>query len=53
MKIAVLGTGAVGRALAARLAGLGHEVVIGTRAVEQTLARTDPNDDFSFLHWSQ
>lgn len=43
MKIAVLGTGMVGRALAARLAGLGHDVVIGTRDVDQTLARTEPD----------
>ena len=42
MKIAVLGTGMVGRALARRLADLGHDVVIGTRDVEQTLARTEP-----------
>ena len=41
MKIAVIGTGMVGRALAGRLAGLGHDVVIGTREVEQTLARTE------------
>src|SRR5581483_1283831 len=41
MRIAVLGTGMVGRALAARLAELGHDVVIGTRDVEETLARTD------------
>ncbi|WP_406020660.1 NAD(P)-binding domain-containing protein [Nocardioides sp. NBC_00850] len=40
MKIAVLGTGMVGRALAGRLSGLGHEVVIGTRDVEATLGRT-------------
>lgn len=31
MRYAVLGTGNVGRALSARLAGLGHEVVMGTR----------------------
>jgi predicted dinucleotide-binding enzyme len=43
MKIAVLGTGMVGRALAGRLAGLGHDVVVGTRDVEQTLARTEPD----------
>lgn len=42
MKITVLGTGMVGQQLASRLAGLGHDVVIGTRDVEQTLARTDP-----------
>lgn len=41
MQIAVLGTGAVGRTLAGRLDGLGHDVVIGTRDVAQTVARTD------------
>ena len=41
MKIAVLRNGMVGRGLAACLAELGHDVVIGTRDVEQTLARTD------------
>ncbi|WP_336697747.1 NADPH-dependent F420 reductase [Curtobacterium sp. USHLN213] len=44
MEIAVIGTGMVGRAFATRLAGLGHDVVIGTRDVEQTLARTEPDD---------
>jgi predicted dinucleotide-binding enzyme len=43
MRIGVLGTGMVGRALAGRLAGLDHDVVIGTRGVEQTLARSDPD----------
>jgi 8-hydroxy-5-deazaflavin:NADPH oxidoreductase len=43
MKIAVLGTGMVGRALAGRLAELGHDVVIGTRDVDQTLARNEPD----------
>lgn len=42
MKIAVLGTGMVGRALAGRLAAIRHDVVIGTRDVEQTLVRTEP-----------
>ncbi len=41
MKIAVLGTGMVGRALAGKLAQLGHDVVVGTRDVDETLARTD------------
>lgn len=41
MKVAVIGTGMVGRALAGRLAGLGHDVVIGTRDVEATLTRTE------------
>jgi 8-hydroxy-5-deazaflavin:NADPH oxidoreductase len=43
MKIAVLGTGVAGQALAGRLAGLGHEVTVGTRDVAATLARTEPD----------
>jgi 8-hydroxy-5-deazaflavin:NADPH oxidoreductase len=43
MKIAVLGTGSVGQALAGKLAELGHEVVIGTRDVAASLARTQPD----------
>ncbi|PZR89302.1 MAG: NADP oxidoreductase [Stutzerimonas stutzeri] len=39
MKIAVLGTGMVGRALAKRFAETGHEVAVATRDVEKTLAR--------------
>jgi hypothetical protein len=39
MDIAVLGTGIVGRTLAARLAELGHTVTIGTRDPRATLAR--------------
>ena len=40
MKIAVLGTGMVGQALAGRLAELGHDVTVGTRDVSDTLSRT-------------
>ena len=43
MKIAVLGTGRVGQAIAARLHGLGHEVAVGTRDPQSTLARTEPD----------
>ena len=43
MKIAVLGTGSAGRTVAAGLAKLGHEVVIGTRDPQATLARRDPD----------
>ena len=43
MKIAVLGTGMVGQAIAARLSGLGHDVTIGTRDPQATLARTEPD----------
>jgi predicted dinucleotide-binding enzyme len=43
MRIAVLGTGSVGRTLAAAFHGLGHEVTIGTRDVAATMGRTDPD----------
>lgn len=43
MKLAVLGTGMVGRALAGRLDELGHDVTIGTRDPQATLARTEPD----------
>lgn len=46
MKIAVLGTGMVGKTLAPRLAELGHEVILGTRDVAATLAKED------FAAWS-
>jgi predicted dinucleotide-binding enzyme len=41
MDIAVLGTGVVGRTLAARLSQLGHAVVVGTGDVAVTRARTE------------
>lgn len=41
MNIVVLGTGSVGRTLAAKLAELGHETVIGTRDVAELMARTE------------
>lgn len=44
MRIAVLGTGMVGRAVSARLAQLGHEVTVGTRDPEATRARPDHQD---------
>jgi hypothetical protein len=54
MNIAVLGTGMVGQALAARLHQLGHAVVVGTRDPQETLARTEPdqmgNPPFSAWH---
>jgi 8-hydroxy-5-deazaflavin:NADPH oxidoreductase len=43
VKIAVLGTGIVGRTMAARFADLGHEVAIGTREPEATLTRSEPD----------
>jgi len=43
MNIAVFGTGSVGQALANRLAELSHQVLIGTRNVENALAKTEPD----------
>jgi predicted dinucleotide-binding enzyme len=43
VKIAVLGTGMVGQALAARLSGLAHAVTVGTRDPQATLARSEPD----------
>ena len=43
MRIAVLGAGMVGRALAELPDGLGHEVTVGTRDVATTLAGAEPD----------
>ena len=43
MNIGILGTGMVGRAHAAKLAALGHDVVIGTRDAAKTLAVDQPD----------
>lgn len=43
MKIGVLGTGMVGQAISGKLAELGHDVVVGTRDVDATLAHREPN----------
>ncbi|GAB2559270.1 NADPH-dependent F420 reductase [Spirosoma areae] len=54
-KIAVLGTGMVGRTIADRLTSIGYTVVIGTRDVTETLAKTEP-DAFGnppFATWQQ
>ena len=55
MKIAVLGTGVVGKALAEGLVELGHEVVVGTRNPADTLARTEPDvaGGPPFAQWRQ
>jgi 8-hydroxy-5-deazaflavin:NADPH oxidoreductase len=43
VRLGILGTGVVGKTVAARLAELGHEVVIGTRDPQETMARTEPD----------
>ena len=53
MGIAILGTGGVGRTLAAKLIEDGHQVFIGTREVAKTMARTEPDavGNPSFSKW--
>lgn len=56
MKIAVIGTGAVGRTLAAKLDELGHDVAMGTRDVESTLAAEGPTGALghpSYANWQE
>jgi predicted dinucleotide-binding enzyme len=43
MRLGILGTGVVGKTIAARLAGLGHEVMVGTRDPDETMSRTEPD----------
>lgn len=55
MQFGILGSGVVGRTIATRLVELGHNVTIGTRDVDITLARAEPdgygNPPFSI--WQQ
>ena len=55
MRLGILGTGVVGKTIAARLTGLGHEVMVGTRDPEETLSRTEPDryDNPPFSAWQQ
>ena len=41
MRFGILGTGVVGKTIAARLADLGHEVMVGTRDPEETTSRAE------------
>jgi 8-hydroxy-5-deazaflavin:NADPH oxidoreductase len=43
MNISILGTGVVGQTIAGKLAEVGHEVMVGTRDVDKTLAHTEPS----------
>jgi 8-hydroxy-5-deazaflavin:NADPH oxidoreductase len=43
VRFGILGTGTVGKTIAARLAGLDHEVMVGTRNPEETASRTEPD----------
>jgi predicted dinucleotide-binding enzyme len=55
MRIAVLGTGMVGQAVAARLVGVGHEVALGTRDLAETMGRTESDrmGNPPFSTWAQ
>jgi predicted dinucleotide-binding enzyme len=53
MRIAVLGTGMVGRTLGPAFAGLGHDVVIGTRDPEVTQARDDWSLDLPLTAYAE
>jgi predicted dinucleotide-binding enzyme len=53
MKIGILGTGVVGQTIAEKVSQLGHDVMIGTRDKEKTLAKKD-KDNFGrppFSEW--
>ncbi|MCW8823726.1 MAG: NAD(P)-binding domain-containing protein, partial [Ignavibacteriaceae bacterium] len=43
MKIGILGTGIVGRTLASKFASEGNDVMIGTRSVNDTMAKVKPD----------
>lgn len=55
MKIGILGTSMVGQAISGKLAALGHDIMLGTRDVNQTLARNEPHPYGlpSFSSWYQ
>ncbi len=55
VRFAILGTGVVGKTIAARLVELDHEVVIGTRDPAETLSRTEPDayGNPPFSAWQQ
>ena len=43
MRLGILGTGTVGKTLAAGLNGMGHEVMVGTRDAGETMSRSEPD----------
>jgi 8-hydroxy-5-deazaflavin:NADPH oxidoreductase len=52
MRIAVLGTGSVGRTLAPGLARLGHDVVVGTRDPDATRSRGDWDAELPLVEYA-
>ncbi len=55
VRLGIVGTGVVGKTIAARLAGLGHDVMVGTRDPEETMSRTEPDryGNPPFSAWQQ
>jgi 8-hydroxy-5-deazaflavin:NADPH oxidoreductase len=55
MKIAIIGTGTVGQALASKLLAVGHEIFMGTRNIEEKAASTEKDmyGNPSFKEWYQ
>ncbi len=55
MRIGIIGTGVVGRSLAAKLADINHDVMMGTRNVKQTVSRPEKDRVTSqtFAEWHQ
>jgi 8-hydroxy-5-deazaflavin:NADPH oxidoreductase len=55
MRYGILGTGAVGKTIAGRLDGIGHEVMVGTRDPEEMMSRTEPDQygNPPFNAWQQ
>ena len=55
MRYGILGTGVVGKTIAGRLDGIGHEVMVGTRDPEETMSRTEPDQygNPPFNAWQQ
>jgi hypothetical protein len=43
VRFGILGTGVVGKTMAARLDGMGHDVTVGTRDPEETTSRPEPD----------
>src|SRR4029450_7363084 len=55
MRFGILGTGVVGKTIAARLDGMGHEGMVGTRDPEGTMSRSEPDryGNPPFSAWQQ
>lgn len=53
MRVAVIGTGSVGRTLTDGLRRVGHDVVVGTRDVEETRTREEWSDEEALMRFGE